>query len=195
MDVQEFNKLLSMLEQTVSDIGMSVRLATCVKNAHGADVPLRYIATMSKAEFQRIPGVGPKLVQEIEEILSNRGLALGMNAAQLPGYKGSDVGGKIKKYRQLVLSRDVVLQAIQRVAERGDTRTAEFLHARFGLKDENDFSRSISEIASTMNVTEARVQQIQQKALRRLGRDLIKGPVSVSFVEWITGYDLVSEKT
>jgi len=64
--------------------------------------------------------------------------------------------------------KNSIQQQIRELLEELDVKEARVLKLRFGLDD--DRSRTLQEIGDMMNLTRERIRQIEQKAMRKLGR-------------------------
>ncbi len=69
---------------------------------------------------------------------------------------------------EYLIIKNSIQQQIRELLEELDVKEARVLKLRFGLDD--DRSRTLQEIGDMMNLTRERIRQIEQKAMRKLGR-------------------------
>jgi DNA-directed RNA polymerase alpha subunit len=77
-----------LIFQKVEELEFSVRPANCLKNDN--IVLIGDLTQKTEAALLRVPNLGRKLLNEIKEVLTQKGLHLGM---EIPGWPPSGLGG------------------------------------------------------------------------------------------------------
>jgi RNA polymerase primary sigma factor len=121
----------------------------------------------SREEIARRMGIAKKQVEELE-ILDEKDVSLSDKYFEEGVEMEDRIQDELTPSVEYQIIKNSIQQQIREMLDELDDKEANVIKLRFGLDD--DKARTLQEIGDMLNLSRERIRQIEQKAMRKLGR-------------------------